>query len=988
MPKEIQPNRTEWIAPFLLALVAVAVASVAVWTIGRLHVRNEAVVTTGPNLAQAHRLQTLIEMKLGATRAYLLTRDTNFLASRARFGIRIASGFDSLASMHLTPEGRRLAQRLESQYAAYDAEVRKALEAGIGGAGERKRADFLLRRMGPHLVRLDAYTSALTANLEASHHQAVAESRAFTERGIGWVTLTCVLGLFLGSALAAGLNRRLNRARRQRDQYQSRLRAQESLLAAITDNTSLALSFQDARGLCTFMNPAAAQLTGFSPEEALGKNLHDLLHLTRPDGTPYPLSECAIFKAVTTGRRQRGEESIQRKDGAFIPIAFTSSPVLEAGDVAGMVVEAEDITDRKLSEQAMRASDERFQTLAKATNDAVYDWTVATGAIWWNEGVGTLFGFDPRNDNLDFAWWSSHIHPEDREELIRSLRLGLAGEGGVWHAEYRFQCADGTYKVAFDRGFMIRDGNGRTVRMIGAMMDVTDMRRVEEELRRFRLLVDESNDLICMSDFQGRCEYLNAAGLGMAGLAVDRKDIGNIFDCVFEQDREAASRIWTEAMREGQGQGEFRLRHRGTGKTIPVLWNVFVIRRPGGSGPFGVAIVGRDLTLLHEKEEQIRQGQKLEAIGHLAGGIAHDFNNILTVINGYGELLLERLPSGDPNRSLLGAMLDSGHRAAKLTAQLLAYGRKQVLQSRMLDLNEVVEETTGMLRRLLSEDIELKLQLTRPLEKVKADPTQINQILLNLCLNSRDAMAKGGVLLLETGLVELEAGMHGRFSELPPGRYVTISITDTGSGIPPEVQDHLFEPFFTTKPVGMGTGLGLSSVYGIVRQSGGGIEVHSQPGKGTIFRVYLPGIHETAHETRIPEHGGEARMRAKGRILLVEDEEPVRRITRKLLENAGYAVLEARDGVEALSLLEKSVPSPDLILTDAIMPRMGGPRLAEEAGRNRPSLKILFMSGYSEEAFPKKEGPGRDFHFLQKPFTFQTLLNAVQEAMEPQRIGG
>jgi PAS domain S-box-containing protein len=643
---------------------------------------------------------------------------------------------------------------------------------------------------------------------------------------------------------------------------------------------------------------------------------------------------------------------------------------------------------RRESERMLRENEERFRMVTRATNDAVYDWDMATGRVWWNDGIRTLFGYDMREAGWDVDWWTAQVHPDDREAMLRGLREAVArnGEHG-WKAEYRYRTADGGYKDVLDRGYFLRDAEGRCIRMIGAMMDVSALKAAEEELRKFRLLVEESYDFIVIAGFRGECLYLNAGARRMVGSEdADCEDV-MLQDYLFPEDCHPAERAIAEARGMGLWQGELRIRNRRTRQPVPVWWTLFALRQPGVEEPFALAGIGRDLTVIREQEELIRQGLKLEAIGKLAGGIAHDFNNILTVINGYGELLLQRLPGSDPNRQLLEVMMDSGRRAATLTAQLLAYSRRQVLQPRRVDLNQSLAEAASILRRLIGEDIELRLSPDPALDPVKADPGQIGHILLNLCLNAREAMDHGGIIVLETAQVVLESGLHGRYGDLAPGRYSTFAVIDTGKGMTPEVRDRLFEPYFTTKEMGRGTGLGLSSVYGIVRQSGGGIEVSSEPGKGSTFRIYLPSIPagEQREEGPVPAAPAEYEP-GSGRILLVEDEDPVRRITRSLLENGGYSVQEARDGFEALALYHRTEPPPDLILTDVVMPRMGGRKLAEEVRRIRPEQAVLFMSGYSEEGLAGGTGAAAEADYLQKPFTSQSLLEAVESALHAQAL--
>jgi PAS domain S-box-containing protein len=645
---------------------------------------------------------------------------------------------------------------------------------------------------------------------------------------------------------------------------------------------------------------------------------------------------------------------------------------------------------RKEWEKAVLANEERFRLVTKATKDVVYDWDAASGHIWWNEGMESLFGYPPGEADRGIDWWIARLHPEDRDRLVRGLHAAVAdAEGRGWKEEYRFRCADGTYKDVLDRGYFMRNGAGRCTRMIGAITDVTALKAAEEGLRRFRLLVEESNDFIVMAGFEGECLYLNAGARRMAGIADGDCDEIRVQDYIFPEDCALAEHAMREARDKELWQGELRIRNRRTRQPVPVWWTLFALRQPGAGEPFALAGIGRDLTVIREQEEVIRQGLKLEAIGKLAGGIAHDFNNILTVINGYGDLVLQRLSPGDPNRQLLEVMIDSGRRAATLTAQLLAYSRRQILQPRRMDLNLSVREAADVLRRIIGEDIVLRLKLDPALEPVKADPGQIGHILLNLCLNAREALDRGGEITLETAQRVLESGLHGRYGDLAPGRFSTFAVSDTGKGMTPEVRDRLFEPYFTTKELGRGTGLGLSSVYGIVRQSGGCIEVASEPGRGSTFRIYLPSVpaDEPLSEEGVPAASPESEP-GRGRILLVEDEDPVRRITRSLLENGGYAVQEAADGLEALALYHRTEPPPDLVLTDVVMPRMGGRKLAEEVRRIRPGQAVLYMSGYSEENLVGGAGGEAVPDYLQKPFTSQSLLEAVEHALRAHALPG
>lgn len=382
---------------------------------------------------------------------------------------------------------------------------------------------------------------------------------------------------------------------------------------------------------------------------------------------------------------------------------------------------------------------------------------------------------------------------------------------------------------------------------------------------------------------------------------------------------------------------------------------------------------------LQETEEKLRQAQKMEAIGRLAGGVAHDFNNLLTVINGYSDLLLSSLAADDPHRGFIEEIKTAGDRAYDLTRQLLAFSRKQILIPQIVNLNDVVAGTEKMLGRLIGEDIELVTKLEPSLQLVKVDPSQIDQVIMNLAVNSRDAMPKGGKLTIETGNVELDAHYVQPYEDLKPGPYVLMALSDTGCGMTDEVKTRLFEPFFTTKEKGKGTGLGLATVHGIVRQSGGHIAVYSEAGHGTTFKMYLPVTTETpslagAVDNAVPAKGTET-------VLLTEDEAGVRRLARRTLEDFGYTVLEAGDGWDALKVSAEHRGPIHLLVTDTIMPNMGGCELAKRMVQAHPKLKVLYTSGYTDEAIIRHGVLTSGLPFLQKPFTPQTLARKVHEVL-------
>jgi PAS domain S-box-containing protein len=383
---------------------------------------------------------------------------------------------------------------------------------------------------------------------------------------------------------------------------------------------------------------------------------------------------------------------------------------------------------------------------------------------------------------------------------------------------------------------------------------------------------------------------------------------------------------------------------------------------------------------LHRSEEQLRQAQKMEAVGKLAGGVAHDFNNLLTVINGHAELSLRRLSQEDPLYRKLEAIREAGQRAASLTRQLLAFSRKQIMQPKVLDLNHVVFETNKMLQRLIGEDIDLLIGLTPDLGKVNADPGQIEQVLMNLSVNARDAMPKGGKVTIETQNVYIDEEYSSRHLTVRPGRYVMLAVSDTGCGMDAATRERIFEPFFTTKETGKGTGLGLSTVYGIVKQSGGNVWVYSEVGRGTTFKIYLPCVDSHAEEFKLITGEAQATPGTET-VLLVEDEEMVRNMTREILQESGYQVLEAQHGHEALLVAERHNGPIHLMLSDVVMPQMSGRELAEQLSPTRLEMKVLYMSGYTDDAIVHHGVLDEGMAFIEKPFTPNALTRKLREVL-------
>ena len=509
-------------------------------------------------------------------------------------------------------------------------------------------------------------------------------------------------------------------------------------------------------------------------------------------------------------------------------------------------------------------------------------------------------------------------------------------------------------------------------------------RELDKQGELFRLITENAADMIAVVEIDGRRLYNSPSYERILGYSLEELQATSSFEQIHPDDRQLVKEAAAETRRTGVGRRiEYRMRHKD-GSWLVLESTASTVLDAGGRVD-KLVIVNRDITARKKLEEQFRQVQKMEAIGRLSGGIAHDFNNLLGVIIGYSELLQERLPSKDLLRESADEIVAAGKRAASLTRQLLAFSRQQVLEPKVLDLNEVVSDMEKMLRRLIGEDIELVATRDPILGRVKADQGQIEQVILNLVVNARDAMPQGGKLVIATANTEMDETFVKRYPyPVQTGPYIVLTVADSGVGMDAATKARVFEPFFTTKEKGKGTGLGLSTVYGVVKQSGGYIDFDSEPGEGTTFRIYLRRVSEPV-ESEGPAAEAQSPSREAGVVLLVEDEASLRRLTRNLLELSGYTVLEAKDGNEALRISQEHAGAIGLLLTDIVMPGINGRALAQQLSRERPDMKILFMSGYTGQGIGEKEYLERGDSFLQKPVTRELLTRKVREALRSPR---
>jgi PAS domain S-box-containing protein len=735
--------------------------------------------------------------------------------------------------------------------------------------------------------------------------------------------------------------------------------------------------FEIASGRFLAVNAQACAQYGYSEEEFLAMTIADIR----------PPEESAHLEAARStgpaGHRDFGVWKHCRKDGVLMDVEITSDDIVFRGKQARLVL-ANDVTQRNRAEAALRLSHERFDYVTRATEDAVWDRNIADNTIWWNQGLQRLFGIPAEAVVGTIEWARDRIHPDDRERVARSMAEVIKSDEDQWATEYRFRREDGSYAYVYDRGFVIRDANGRAVRVVGAMTDLSDRKRREDRLREQATLLDRATDAILVRGLDHRIRYWNKAAEAMYGLPREVA-LGRVVEEVVVYDDLAAFELAdAEVFEKGEWSGRLRQKAVG-GKTITVDAH-WTLLRDDQDNPTGVLKIHSDVSERMELEHRLAQSQKLEAIGQLTGGIAHDFNNLLTVIVGNADTLLEELADQPQLLPLLQMIHAAGERGAALTNHLLAFARRQALEPKIVRPSEVVEGMRTLLRRTLGENVELSIMHAPDVAMVSVDPAQFESALLNLCINARDAMPGGGRLVIETSNVVLDEHYAEQRVDVVPGPYVRVSVSDSGTGMSAEDAARAFDPFFTTKPRGKGTGLGLSMVYGFTKQSGGHVAIYSELGHGTVVTLYLrqaEGLVQSDVREE-PEHtssGGE-------RILLVEDDDLVREHALRLLQGMGYEVTAATNGPEALDLLRKGLPC-DLLFTDVIMPGgMTGPKLAEAARSLRSGLRVLYTSGYTENAIVHHGRVDPGVNLLHKPYRRPELAKKIRAALSEEQFKG
>jgi len=805
---------------------------------------------------------------------------------------------------------------------------------------------------------------------------------AIDERPRDWSRRDIDVLASLATAVMAEIQRRI--AERAAHDTNLRLIAERTLAHAVQQQMPVGVVVAEApSGRLVSVNAQMTEIfrTSFKP----AADLHSYSELVgfHDNGTPYSALEWPLARTVMTNAPVRGEEiRIRRGDGTDGFVRMSSAPVVDAdGSIAAAVVIVVDVTDQRVAERAVRATDERYKFVARATNDVIWDWDTKTNALVWNDSVETVFGHKQNKIHPEIQWWYDHIHPEDRDRVIAGIHAALDQGSTSWNDHYRYRRGDGTYANVTDRAYIARDSAGVATRVIGAITDVTERSRSEAAIRFQAQLLNAVQQAVIATDPEGLVIFWNDFAEKLYGWAAEEA-VGNpiqeLTPSPFLRDhggeigqRGAPGESWT---------GEFLVQGK-SGKPFPALLTTAPIRDEQGN-VLGYVRVSIDLSERRALEEQFRQSQKMDAVGRLAGGIAHDFNNLLTVIRLNTEIIMDGFDPTDPRAEDVKQIRSAAERASSLTRQLLAFSRKQILQPRVLDMNSVVASVEPMLRRLIGEDIAIASSCGAR-GYVVADPGQVEQILVNLVVNARDAMPQGGTISIETQNVELDETYTSEHAPVIAGRYVMLSVSDNGVGMSRETREHAFDPFFTTKEAGKGTGLGLATVYGIVKQSGGYVWIYSEPGHGTALKLYFPEV-SSAAAFEAGDYKAAAKEAARGSetILLVEDEEAVRGLASRILERQGYRVIPAQHGREAMDIATREEGRIDLVLTDVVMPGMNGRGLVERLAAIRPRIKSLYMSGYTDDDIIRRGFIEPSKSFLQKPFTSEALLQTVRKVLD------
>jgi two-component system, cell cycle sensor histidine kinase and response regulator CckA len=715
----------------------------------------------------------------------------------------------------------------------------------------------------------------------------------------------------------------------------------------------------------------------------LGRSRGDLLGRLASDILPSIKSTKLLdqlIAVVESGESFEDELRVENEQG---DARWVRHQVVRVED--GVAITSRDITKRKQTQESLAESEARFRHLVESASDGIYRIDTRGVFTYANPIASRLLGFDPAEPGIVGRLYLDFVRRDYHKQGIALYKRQVAERIPVTYWEFPAIALDGR-ELWIGQNVHIEQRNGWVTSLFAVARDITERKNAELALReseeRHRFLAEHSTDMLSRQSPDGIILYASPVSLTLLGYAAEELIGTSIFEHCHPDDlepmRAASARLLGN---EGIETLSYRIRRRD-GQYVWFETTSQAVRDPKTGLVAEVLSVSRDVTERRRLEEELRQAQKMDAVGQLAGGVAHDFNNLLTAIRGFSDLLAQSVEPGDPRRKDIAEILKATERAATLTRQLLAFSKRQVLRVEPVSMNTIVDDMSKIVRRLLGDAITVETSLEPALWTVRADPGQLEQVLLNLSLNARDAMADGGTLRISTRNVEIPAAAPSD-NAVPPGRYIVLEVSDSGGGMTDETRARAFEPFFTTKDPHARSGLGLATVYGIILQSGGHIAVASSLGDGTTLTIHLPAAASARSATRITS-APPRRSSSGSTILLAEDNDGVRALTVRLLVEAGYTVYEGCDGVDALDTLKSLAEPVDLLISDVMMPRMNGSELAQHFHRLQPGTPILLVSGYMDEDTVRRSFSEPDA-VLAKPFTADALFSRVRDLIGPAK---
>lgn len=754
-------------------------------------------------------------------------------------------------------------------------------------------------------------------------------------------------------------------------------------LSTIVESSDDAIISKSVDGFIQTWNKGAERLFGYKAEEVINRHMSILVPPERND-------ELLVFHdRLMCGEHVRNYETERiHKNGKLFHVSITLSPIRNAkGEIKEFSVIFRNISKRKQTEEYLHKEQEFLKAVLENAEDGI----VACNA----DGVQTFFNralrkfFNLPLEPIPVRRWTeySSLFKADGKtkmsfEEVPLLRA-LQGEH-LRNEEIVIAPKQGQPRTFTVSAQPIFDPKGKKIGAVAVLHDITERKQAEEELAKQAAALRKQGRILNLAhvlirDLDDKITFWNNGVENLYGWSKEEA-LGKVSHELFQAEfPEPLEQIKARLSRDNEWRGEL-VHTKKNGERV-VVASTWMLYRDENGQPEAIVEDNNDITERKKLEQQLRQSHKMEAVGQLAGGVAHDFNNMLGVIIGYSDLMLRTLSSDDPLRPQIEEIRRAGDRASSLTRQLLAFSRKQMLQPKIFDLDSLITDTSKMLRRLIGENIELVTVFKPDSGFINADPDQIEQVLMNLVINARDAMPQGGKIIIETANVEFDEQYAAMHAEVLSGKYVMLSVSDTGMGMDEETRKHIFEPFFTTKETGIGTGLGLSMVYGIVKQSGGYIYVQSEPDEGAVFKIYLPREEDKVISVTAAAKAAEMPQGSET-ILLVEDEVMVRTLAQSILKDCGYRVLRASNGDEALRLCAEHNRKIDLLLTDVVMPLMNGRELAEKATALHSKVKVLYMSGYTGDALVHQGVQEGGVAFLEKPFIPLVLARKVREVLD------